>query len=68
MQVSTSPNAAAARAGAAPAAAPGQELARAAHAFEALDETWVTVFGFSQADLPLIIREFSKAGDIQQAG
>lgn len=67
MQVSTSPYAVAARAAGMPAAAVGQELARAAHAFEALDETWVTVFGFCQADLPLVIREFSKAGDIQQA-
>lgn len=68
MQVSTSPYAVAARAAGMPAAAVGQELARAAHAFEALDETWVTVFGFCQADLPLVIREFSKAGDIQQFG
>ena len=57
MQLSTSPYAVPARV---PAAA-------AAHASGALrDDTWVTVFGFSQADLPLVIREFSKAGDITQ--
>jgi hypothetical protein len=57
MQVSTSPYA---------AAATGQELVRAVRAVEGLEDTWVTVFGFAQADLPLVIREFSKAGNIQQ--
>ncbi|KAI3435617.1 hypothetical protein D9Q98_001678 [Chlorella vulgaris] len=59
MQVSTSPYA---------AAATGQELVRAVRAVEGLEDTWVTVFGFAQADLPLVIREFSKAGNIQQFG
>ena len=33
-----------------------------------LQDTWVTVFGFGPSDLPLVIREFSKAGDIAQVG
>jgi nuclear pore complex protein Nup53 len=68
MQVSTSPYAVAATARTTPGAAAGQELTRAAMALEALDDTWVTVFGFGPDDLPLVIREFSKAGDIQQFG
>ena len=31
-----------------------------------LQDMWVTGFGFGPSDLPLIIREFSKAGDIAQ--
>ncbi|PRW18392.1 nuclear pore complex NUP35-like [Chlorella sorokiniana] len=68
MQVSTSPYAAARAAAAAPAAAAGRDLARAAHALEQYEDTWVTVFGFGPSDLPLVIREFSKAGDIAQFG
>lgn len=68
MQVSTSPYGVAAHAAAAPSAAAGRDLARAAHALGELDEPWVTVFGFGPADLPLVIREFSRAGDIVQVG
>jgi len=76
MQVSTSPYgaraAAAAPAAAAATVAPaGRELAaRPAAAAGEVEEgsTWVTVFGFSPSDLPLVIREFSKAGHIQQVG
>lgn len=61
-----------ARGGAAPApaaAAPGRELARPAGGDVAsYEDTWVTVFGFGPNDLPLVIREFSKAGDILQVG
>lgn len=32
------------------------------------EDTWVTVFGFGPNDLPLVMREFSKAGDILQVG
>lgn len=64
--MSTSPYGAAAHAAAAPGAAAARDLARAAHALGDLEEPWVTVFGFGPADLPLIIREFSKAGDIVQ--
>ena len=64
--MSTSPYGAARAA--APGGAAGRGLARAPHAFEQFEDTWVTVFGFSQSDLPLVIREFSKAGDIQQVG
>lgn len=67
MQLSTSPYAsAAARASAAPGAS--HDPARAARGHEALKDSWVTVFGFGPSDLPLVIREFSKAGDIAQVG
>jgi len=29
-----------------------------------LQDTWVTVFGFDQAELPLVLREFQKCGDV----
>ena len=32
------------------------------------DSSWITVFGFSQFDVPLVLREFSKCGDIVQFG
>lgn len=66
MQMSTSPYA---RAAAAPsaAAAGGRDVARAGGS-EGYEDTWVTVFGFGPSDMPLVIREFSKAGDIQQFG
>ena len=32
------------------------------------DDTWVTVFGFSQVELPLVVREFSRAGHVVQFG
>lgn len=71
MQVSTSPYGGA-RGGAAPApaaAAPSRELARPAGGDVAgYEDTWVTVFGFGPNDLPLVMREFSKAGDILQFG
>ena len=64
MQMSTSPYGAAA-ARATPAAPSGRELSRPAGG-EGYDDVWVTVFGFGPSDLPLVIREFSKAGDIVQ--
>ncbi|PSC73480.1 Nucleoporin NUP53 [Micractinium conductrix] len=66
MQMSTSPYGAAA-ARATPAAPSGRELSRPAGG-EGYDDVWVTVFGFGPSDLPLVIREFSKAGDIVQFG
>lgn len=69
--MSTSPYGGA-RGGAAPtpaAAAPSREPGRAAGGEVAsYEDTWVTVFGFGTNDLPLVIREFSKAGDILQVG
>ena len=62
--MSTSPYGAAA-ARATPAAPSGRELSRPAGG-EGYDDVWVTVFGFGPSDLPLVIREFSKAGDIVQ--
>lgn len=32
------------------------------------EDVWVTVYGFTQADVPLILREFAKCGDILQWG
>ena len=32
------------------------------------EDTWVTVFGFSQADLALVLMELQKCGDIVQWG
>jgi nuclear pore complex protein Nup53 len=32
------------------------------------DDTWVTVFGFGADDLPLVLREFQRCGDILQWG
>mmetsp|Transcript_32619 Transcript_32619/g.92486 ORF Transcript_32619/g.92486 Transcript_32619/m.92486 type:complete len:270 (-) Transcript_32619:2348-3157(-) len=29
-----------------------------------LVDTWVTIFGFNQVDLPLVLREFQKCGDV----
>eukprot|EP00877_Chromochloris_zofingiensis_P003266 jgi/Chrzof1/12940/Cz07g13080.t1 len=33
-----------------------------------LDDLWVTVFGFSPQDLPTVLREFQRCGDILQWG
>lgn len=30
------------------------------------DDTWVTVYGFSQSDVPVILKEFTKCGDVIQ--
>jgi len=32
------------------------------------EDVWVTVFGFSQQEVPVILREFTKCGDILQWG
>lgn len=32
------------------------------------EDTWVTVYGFSPDDLPLVLREFQRCGDILQWG
>lgn len=32
------------------------------------EDTWVTVFGFGGDDLPLVLREFQRCGDILQWG
>lgn len=32
------------------------------------DDVWVTVFGFSQAEVPLVLQEFHKCGDILSWG
>lgn len=45
-----------------------RDLARASHQLEQYEDTLVTVFGFSQDDVPLILREFGKCGDIKQFG
>lgn len=31
-------------------------------------DVWVTIFGFGQQDIPVVLREFSKCGDILQWG
>lgn len=35
---------------------------------EDYEHTWVTVYGFNQNDLPLVLKEFSKCGDIVDFG
>jgi len=35
---------------------------------EDYEHTWVTVYGFHQNDLPLVLKEFSKCGDIVDFG
>lgn len=32
------------------------------------DDTWVTIFGFAPGDLPAVLREFQRCGDILQWG
>lgn len=32
------------------------------------EDVWVTIYGFSQTDIPLILKEFAKCGDILQWG
>jgi len=32
------------------------------------EDVWVTVYGFTQAEVPLILKEFSRCGDILQWG
>lgn len=56
-------------AGAAPqAAAAARDYAASGRALREYESTWVTVFGFSQGDVPLVLREFGKCGDIVQFG
>jgi nuclear pore complex protein Nup53 len=50
------------------AAAVAGDYAAAGRALREYESTWVTVFGFSQADVPLVLREFGKCGDIVQFG
>eukprot|EP00898_Chlorokybus_atmophyticus_P005883 jgi/Chlat1/6296/Chrsp44S05878 len=38
------------------------------HASDAYDDCWVTVFGFSEEDTGLVLREFQKCGDIVNYG
>jgi hypothetical protein len=45
-----------------------REYAAAGRALRDLDGTWVTVFGFAQADVPLVLREFCKCGDVEEFG
>ena len=53
---------------AAPAAAAARDYAASGRALREYESTWVTVFGFSQSDVPLVLREFGKCGDIVQFG
>jgi nuclear pore complex protein Nup53 len=50
------------------AAAVAGDYAAAGRALREYESTWVTVFGFPQADVPLVLREFGKCGDIVQFG
>jgi len=45
-----------------------REYAPVGPAVREYDSTWVTVFGFGQGDVPLVLREFGKCGDIVQFG
>ena len=45
-----------------------RDYAAAGRALRDYESTWVTVFGFSQGDVPLVLREFGKCGDIVQFG
>lgn len=58
---------AAAQAAAAAAAAAGGGLIRVEQ-LSATDDTWVTIYGFTPDDLPLVLREFQRCGDILQWG
>jgi nuclear pore complex protein Nup53 len=49
------------------AAAPQQQQQDAA-AQQQADDTWVTVYGFTPDDLPLVLKEFQRCGDILQWG
>ncbi|KAH7618893.1 hypothetical protein Ndes2526B_g05833 [Nannochloris sp. 'desiccata'] len=50
------------------AAAVAGDYAAAGRALREYESTWVTVYGFSQADVPLVLREFGKCGDIVHFG
>jgi nuclear pore complex protein Nup53 len=50
------------------AAAVAGDYAAAGRALREYESSWVTVFGFAQADVPLVLREFGKCGDIVQFG
>jgi nuclear pore complex protein Nup53 len=50
------------------AAAVAGDYAAAGRALRDYESTWVTVYGFSQADVPLVLREFGKCGDIVHFG
>eukprot|EP00798_Chlamydomonas_sp_ICE-L_P025540 gene25540-11184_t len=43
-------------------------ISQLSNQFTSYDDVWVTVFGFTQQDVPLILREFSTCGDILQWG
>lgn len=53
---------------AAAAAAPQQQQQQHASAQQQAEDTWVTVYGFSPDDLPLVLKEFQRCGDILQWG
>lgn len=61
--MATSPSGAAPAAPPQPSAAAG-DYAAAGRALRDYDSTWVTVFGFSQADVPAVLSEFGKCGDV----
>jgi hypothetical protein len=69
--MATSPSGAAAHATVAappqPSAAAG-DYAAAGRALRDYDSTWVTVFGFASADVPAVLSEFGKCGDIEGFG
>jgi hypothetical protein len=45
-----------------------KDFAQAAKSIERYEDTWITVFGIAQSDIPLVLREFSKCGDIHEFG
>lgn len=47
---------------------PREVLLPAGKRVEDYEHTWVTVYGFHQNDLPLVLKEFSKCGDIVDFG
>jgi nuclear pore complex protein Nup53 len=49
-------------------AAAARDLVAAGRALREYESTWVTVFGFSQADVPLVLREFGRCGDVIRYG
>ena len=45
-----------------------QDVSVAGKALRDYEATWVTVYGFGQADVPLVLREFGRCGDILRYG
>lgn len=45
-----------------------QQQQHVSSAQQQAEDTWVTVYGFSPDDLPLVLREFQRCGDILQWG